>query len=244
MPGPKLWHRICSLYVWKQYEKTDSDSILLIHAENAFNSLNWNLALKNIAKLCRFILPAIQNSYSNSSNPSSREGTTQGDPLAMAMYGLATLPLIKLVNGNSLTQKWYADDGNAVGNLSSWQHYQTRKIFWISCKGIEKPDQCKKWIMQKSIQKYRNWNEEKGQSFWFCNKIRDWCKIFLNTQLEEHNKILKKLGKIAKTSPQNVYSCCTKGVQEKFSFLVITTPIPQKTGRPARKYCREISFQI
>ena len=37
----------------------------------------------------------------------------------MAMYGLATVPLIKLVNDNSVTQKWYADDGNAVGNLKS-----------------------------------------------------------------------------------------------------------------------------
>ena len=30
------------------------------------------------------------------------------------------------------------------------------------------------------------------------------CKTFLETQLEEHKKILKKLGKIAKTSPQKV----------------------------------------
>ena len=37
----------------------------------------------------------------------------------MAMYGLATLPLIKLVNDNSLTHKWCADDGNAVSNLIS-----------------------------------------------------------------------------------------------------------------------------
>ena len=48
------------------------------------------------------------------------------------------------------------------------------------------------------------------------------CKIFLKTQLEEHNKILKKLGKIAKKS-QNVYSCYTKGVQEKLSSLARTT---------------------
>ena len=32
----------------------------------------------------------------------------------MTMYGLATLPLIKLLNDNNLTQKWYA-----VGNLKS-----------------------------------------------------------------------------------------------------------------------------
>ena len=41
------------------------------------------------------------------------------------------------------------------------------------------------------------------------------CKTFSETQLEEHDKILKKLDKMAKTSPQNVYSCYTKGVQEK-----------------------------
>ena len=37
----------------------------------------------------------------------------------MAMYGLATLPLIKLVNNNSSTPKCFADDGNAVGKIKS-----------------------------------------------------------------------------------------------------------------------------
>ena len=37
-------------------------------------------------------------------------------------------------------------------------------------------------------------------------------------------KILKKLTKIAKTSPQNVYACYSKGFQEKLSFLASTTP--------------------
>ena len=108
-----------------------------------------------MANICPSILPAIQNSYSNPSKLfvylkviPSREGTTQGDPLAMAMYGLATLPLIKLVNDNSLTQKWYADDRNAVGKLKACedflQHYQTRKVFRISCKGIEMPAHCKR----------------------------------------------------------------------------------------------------
>ena len=50
------------------------------------------------------------------------------------------------------------------------------------------------------------------------------CKTFLETQLEELNKILTKLGKITKTSPQNVYSCYTKGVHEKLSFLATTIP--------------------
>ena len=48
----------------------------------------------------------------------SREGTTQGDPLAMAMYALALVSMI-----NHIKQVWYADDAAAAGlltNLRSW----------------------------------------------------------------------------------------------------------------------------
>ena len=47
----------------------------------------------------------------------SQEGT-QGDPLAMSMYGIALLPLMDLVNEGVL-QIWYADDGNAAGSIES-----------------------------------------------------------------------------------------------------------------------------
>ena len=76
----------------KQYEKTDSDAILLIDAENAFNSLNRNRALKNIAMhALRYYHTQIHPNFSKRKKVTlSREGSTQGDPLAMAMYGLAT----------------------------------------------------------------------------------------------------------------------------------------------------------
>ena len=109
-----------------QYSKTSADAVLLIDAENAFNSLNRKLALRNIKNTCPSLLTAIKNSYSNPSKLFvnkktiySQEGTTQGDPLAMAMYGLAIIPLIKLLSADDVTQKWYADDGNAVGKLSN-----------------------------------------------------------------------------------------------------------------------------
>ena len=109
-----------------QYSKTSADAVLLIDAENAFNSLNRKLALKNIENTCPSLLTAIKNSYSNPSKLFvnkktiySQEGTTQGDPLAMAMYGLAIIPLIKRLSVDDVIQKWYADDGNAVGKLSN-----------------------------------------------------------------------------------------------------------------------------
>ena len=47
----------------------------------------------------------------------SREGTTQGCPLGMAMFALSTLPLIAAVAVDAVRQLWYADDSAAVGTV-------------------------------------------------------------------------------------------------------------------------------
>ena len=49
----------------------------------------------------------------------SSEGTTQGDPLAMAMYALAITPLIGKLHQHLPTckQVWYMDDSTAAGSL-------------------------------------------------------------------------------------------------------------------------------
>ena len=49
----------------------------------------------------------------------SEEGTTQGDPLAMPLYALSTVPLIRELSTQSRAkQVWYADDSAAVGAVS------------------------------------------------------------------------------------------------------------------------------
>ena len=50
----------------------------------------------------------------------SQEGTTQGDPLAMPMYALATIPLIRKLKNlvSDVNQVWYADDASGAGRVT------------------------------------------------------------------------------------------------------------------------------
>ena len=51
----------------------------------------------------------------------SKEGMTQGDPLAMIAYGIEVLPLIReLWDAHPcVTQPWYADDAEVGGDVSA-----------------------------------------------------------------------------------------------------------------------------
>ena len=80
----------------------DCEAALLVDASNAFNSINRKAVLHNIAILCPALSTVLHNTYSatvhlfvtGEGEISSTKGTTQGDPLAMAMYALAVVPLI------------------------------------------------------------------------------------------------------------------------------------------------------
>eukprot|EP00731_Ephydatia_muelleri_P001462 Em0001g1462a len=111
------------------FHDQDSDAVLLVDAINAFNLLNRQAALHNIRYLCPSIATVIINTYReptdlfvDGNSILSQEGTTQGDPLAMPMYALAILPLIRRIADN-VQQAWYADDATATGslkNLRTW----------------------------------------------------------------------------------------------------------------------------
>ena len=52
----------------------------------------------------------------------AKEGTTQGDPLAMAMYAIGTQPLVRRLDGIA-KPVWYADDsaaGSSLERLRKW----------------------------------------------------------------------------------------------------------------------------
>ena len=108
----------------------ETEGVLLVDAKNAFNSLNRGVALHNCRVLCPSLAPILINMYRNNADLfvagvsiASQEGTTQGDPLAMAMYALGILPLIRAVATQGAKQVWYADDATASGQLTNIRNW-------------------------------------------------------------------------------------------------------------------------
>lgn len=114
------------------YQSDDIEGLLFVDASNAFNVLNRELALRNVLHLCPSLGSVLINVYRNPVSLFidnevlySQEGTTQGDPLAMAMFAVATVPLINILRSvtSSLKQIWYADDataGGAIQDIRGW----------------------------------------------------------------------------------------------------------------------------
>ena len=112
------------------FASSETEAIILVDATNAFNSLNRQTTLRNIRHLCPPLSKILINTYRedvqlfiDGETLLSQEGTTQGDPLAMAMYAVAVTPLFYRLKFEATRQVWFADDATAGGklvNLREW----------------------------------------------------------------------------------------------------------------------------
>ena len=154
----------------ESYQDDDTEAVLMVDASNAFNCLNRQAALHNIEQLCPPFATILRNTYGSSSNLFvggecllSREGTTQGDPLAMGMYAVGIIPLIRELQGNGGKQLWYADDASDAGSLkqirSWWDVLRTRGPSYGYF-----PNATKSWLLVKEnvVQQARALFEDSG----------------------------------------------------------------------------------
>ena len=107
------------------FHSSNTEAVILVEVYNAFNSLNRETALRNILHLCPPLAKVLVNTYRedvqlfiDGDTLLSQEGTTQGDPLAMAMYAVAITPLIRSLEDDKIKQVWFADDATAGGALT------------------------------------------------------------------------------------------------------------------------------
>ena len=138
-------------------KKMTPTRFLLIHVSNAFNALNRAAALHNIRVLCPVIAVYAINTYRHSARLfitgvkeiASAEGTTQSDPLAMALYAVSNQHLITSLQAMShAKQCWFTGDSSGAGTISEI------KQWWDGLNTLGPdigyfPDAKKSWIITK-----------------------------------------------------------------------------------------------
>ena len=114
-------------------EPSQDEVLLLVDAANGFNNLSRYSMLWTVRHRCPKLARFAFNCYRHEirlvcRRPGmealillSKEGVTQGDPLAMALYGIALLPLAEILRKQcpEVLQPWYADDAAMQGRPPS-----------------------------------------------------------------------------------------------------------------------------
>ncbi|XP_064388154.1 uncharacterized protein LOC135336323, partial [Halichondria panicea] len=237
-------------------EDSETEAILMVDATNAFNSLNRQTALRNIHKLCPPLSKVLINTYREDINLFiggetllSQEGTTQGDPLAMEMYAIATNPIIKKLSKEHTKQVWFADDASASGDLHSLRKW------WDTLNNIGPdygyyPNASKTWLVVKNGCQIKA-NEmfgntevrisEGGQRY-LGSAIgkQSFLDTYVQQKVDTWVEELKSLSSIATTQPHSAFAAFTHGFASKWTYLARTTPGIANLLKPLEETIRTV----
>ena len=243
--------------VKSEYESDSVEGVLLVDASNAFNSLNRNLALRNILHLCPSLGRVLVNLYRIESSLFigkdtllSKEGTTQGDPLAMIMYAVASVPLInKLSSIDGMKQLWYADDATGIGTVNGLKEWWS-KINDLGGSFGYKPNAVKSTLLVKTecyneaCELFKDTDVKVtcegvvmlgcpvgSPSFVECfvsKKVNDWCRK------------LKVLAGIALSQPQSAYCAFSHGLFSEWTYLFRVCEVEENMLKPLEECMRQV----
>ncbi|XP_066914998.1 uncharacterized protein [Clytia hemisphaerica] len=241
------------------FEKAETDAVLLVDAENAFNSLNRAVFLHNIGITCPLLATYVRNCYSKSAKLfvigggelKSFEGTTQGDPLGMAIYAIGTTPLLHQLamkpQSRSEKEVAFADDltaAGSIGNLRSW---------WdkLSVEGPlfgYHPKPTKSWLIVKNEKIAEATKAFQGTNIQITTQGSKHLGAVIGSQEFKDSFIAEKvltwvneitlLSKIAISQPQSAYACFVGGYQHKLTYFLRTVPDIEKYLQPVDEVIR------
>ena len=203
--------------------------------------------LHNIKILCPSISPYVTNYYSSPTDLyiqdgrsiKSEEGTTQGDPTAMAIYALGITPLLawlskKSNEGNSASASKhvaFADDLNGIGTVESlkmlWSllegkgkkigYYVNAKRSYLIVKEQYK-DKAKEIFEDTSIKISTEGHRHLGSVI----GSKQFSENYISSLISQWCEEITELSLIAKTHPQAAYSAFTSGYKHKFTYFMRT----------------------
>ena len=252
--------------VRKSFDEVSTEAMLIVDAENAFNSVNREAALNNVQSICPSFYRFLHNMYQepaklliagapNKQHIWSEEGTTQGDGCGMPMYSCSVKPLMDELS-HTLTeddilqalQAWFADDSACVGKLVALRRWWD--ILFISGPKygyFPKPPKCH--IIVKTtdmLLRAQELFEGTGINI-TCEGERhlgavvgspDFKREFVTTKVTNWVKDVEALTKISEEEPQAAYAGFCKGLQHRWTFTQRTIPGIAELFRPLEEVIR------
>ena len=228
-------------FMRESFQDESTEAVLLVDASNSFNSLNRETALHNIRHVCPALATVLINTYREAtelfvggSTLFSEEGITQGDPLAMPMYAVATIPLINhLGNVEDLKQVWYADDASAVGSLHSTRQWWNQILTMGPAFGYY-ANAAKTWLLTKDkfLDQAKILFQDTQVNITIYGRpylgaalgSKEFVNQFISDRVNSWERKLLFLSDIAKSQPHAAHAAFTHGYVHKFTFLCRTNP--------------------
>ena len=227
------------------FESEAAEAVILVDAANAFNNINRKSLLHNIQVLCPIFSTYVTNCYRvparlfviGGVELKSNEGTTQGDPIGMAVYAIGITPLLDIMLSTIAEihdqMAAFADDVTSVGKLLSL------KKWWVEITSIGPhfgyfPQPTKSWLIVKEeyldVAKdlFRETNiqisKEGERHLGDVIGSEDFKKQHIEQMIKKWSDELTLLTEIAVTQPQAAYACFVSGYQHRFSYFIRTIP--------------------
>ena len=246
------------------FERDNTQGLLLVDAENAFNNLNRKVALHNIKQLCPSFFRFLSNTYQAPAKMIindqvkvdhilSEEGNTQGCVAAMGMYAIGIRPLIDILSQGTdplqLQQAWFADDSSGAGRLreiKKWWDILNEKgpkfgYFPKASKTIlivKSPDdlQLANEIFDGTGIKITITGERHLGAVIGSQEYRD---EYVTNKVQRWIKDVEELATIAEDEPQLGYTAYTKALCMRWCLLQRTIPNTKEYFVPLEDVIRE-----
>ena len=229
-------------FIRQQFEAEEAEACILVDASNAFNAVNRQVMLHNIQVLCPEFGPVAVNMYRTSSRlfvdgseMLSKEGFTQGDNLAMALFAIATLPILRNLDElKDVNQAWLADDATATGRLEGLRKWWDEIVamglrfgYYVnaakSCLIVKDPNivDWAEFIFRGSGISIRSSGQRHLGAPLGSTTFKE---EYVENLVDEWLGILGKLVEYSRTQPHAAYSVFTKGVRHKLTYFMRTIP--------------------
>ena len=226
---------------WKENEDDEEWGFLLVDAKNAFNEGNRIAFLWTIRHLwpsgARFVfncykhwsLLIMRGEDGDITMLHSKEGVTQGDPLAMVVYGVGMLPLTHILRRQTeeMMQLWYADDAAAGGKFDKVLCYfntltregpkrgyfpePTKSILCVKPQSVVRATALFQHLGFKIVTGTRYLGGHIG--------TEDECDQWVKKKVAGWADGVKALSKVARTSPQCAFAGLQKSLQSEWMHL-------------------------